>query len=335
MSYSHYEEAENPPDRRKYIFALAMIVVGISFFSTLATANSYWQGFFYSPFYTTNVFTDSATPAWQVGLRPEDRVVMVAGQRIDQLQLLTVKAGLAGKSLNLVYELGRVLTAIDVNIQVLDWSRYFEKNAPFLLASLSLIWIGVITRKSPLLLRIFCTLSGVALGIAPNYYLANGCGLESGLETQCLLSGKWSTYLYNPLWSVTVAIGLCWYLSELVEKKRWRLWAQGLVLLALLISLAGFLQASIISANYNNPDYVVWQSRGEFWFLWGSLLVLALMRVWRRKRQREWGLLTVACLLVFTGGFIFVTVFDIVIIGLGQQWYTLALPLYFQINMRR
>jgi hypothetical protein len=281
-----------------------------------------WPGFFYSPFYTTNVFTDSSTPAWEAGLRPEDRVILAGNSRIDRLHAETEKVG-NGNTLYLVYELGRQLAGIQVQVESLDFFRLAEKALPQYFAGLLAI---LLARGS--LYPLFACISGIALIIAPNYFLAAGCGLESGFEISgCATIGKWSAFFYFPLWSLALGAGWLETGLRLIKSRRKRLWFSSVVGLLLVFDLSGYLYASMNTATWNNPDFIVWHSRVEFWVGWlGFSLLFAVFHFKSGSSTRK--ILPLLALALFIAGFIFSTVFNIGWPGFGPQWYALSLPLF-------
>jgi hypothetical protein len=292
----------------------------------LAVVGRPWPGFFYNPYYTTNVFTDQTTPAWKAGLRPEDRVIIINKLRIDRLQPETEKAGIGGE-ITLVYELGRVLASIPVQVEELSWFRFLEKAAPMYLTGLLLCFYG--WAKTDIFLKVFQWLCGLALLIASDYFLGAGCGLESGLSC----GSKWSAFGYWPLWSVAGAFGWAWLLKLLLASSKWYRWwglCRLLLGLLLLLDLMHYLISALTSATYNNPDYIIWHNRGEFWLLWLGLVVLLAAAVWQKRLNLNWkkAVISGVGLGLFILGFVVPTTFDLSLPGLGPQWYSLGLALF-------
>jgi len=262
-----------------------LLVLLASALPLLAVVGKPWPGYFYSPFYTTNVFTNQTTPAWKVGLRPEDRVIRVGSSGIDQFQVETARVGVGGK-LYLIYELGRVLTAIEVRVEELDGWRLLEKSAPLFLAGIMLVGLGAwrLWNKNKWA-GIFSWLVGLGLLAAPDYFLGPGHGLESGFDPANSL-GKWSSYFYFPIWTIALATGWVWATQRIFAgNKRLRGWAFGVGGLLLAFDLLDYLYAVWRTATYNNPDYVVWHSRGEFWVGWLGLALLFSLVIFLKKTR--------------------------------------------------
>ncbi len=343
------------------------LLVGVaSLLPLLTMLGKPWPGFFYSPFYTTNVFTDQTTPAWQAGLRPEDRVIRAGSFGIDQLQIEATRVGNGGK-LYLVYELGQVLTGIESKVEELEGWKLLEKAGPLFLGGIMLVGYGMWRfGRRDIWAGIFSWLAGLGLLAAPDYFLGPGRGLESGFDPAYGL-GKWASYFYFPIWTLVLAAGWFWAIQRIfAEKKRWWGWAMGVTGLVLAFDLLGYLNAVWRTATYNNPDYVVWHSRGEFWVGWlglglilsgHSTLTLALFLLGRenltpfplrgegrgerqlkethkldspfaskeRGQKVRFVIIIVVCLLLFVGGYVVPTIFDVVLPGPGPQWYCFGL----------
>jgi hypothetical protein len=352
-----------------------VLVVSFLILSSLPlfwTAGRFWPGFFYSPFYTTNLFTEADTPAYQAGLRPEDRVIQAGafpGQwlLINSLEKETTLSVKVDRPLTLVYELGRDLVAIPVQVEPLGWNRLLEKALPFFLSGLWLVLSplspdgaashnkgnspggaashnkgnspgGAASHRSHYLEgRIFAGLSALALLAAPDYFLNSGNGLESGFDPAIGLasdswltfSGKWSTYLYAPLWKLAIAAGAV-YALRLLLNHRPKLGRLGLALVLILLAfdLTSYAYEALRTATYNNPDYIVWHGRTAFWPEWIGLTLLLLATEIGRLNQRSW--FRLSGFLLFLGGFIIPTTFDLVLPGPGPQWYTLGLVIFWR-----
>ncbi len=291
----------------------------------LLSGPRYWPGFFYAPFYTTNIFTDLQTPAYRVGLRPEDRVIGANRERIDRLAVLTARQGASGDALVLIYELGREAASIRVPVEPLGWERILEKWGPLVGAGLGLAglaWRG----------RWVAGPSGVALLAAVDYWLNPGAGRESGfdpagwagLEQAVLLAtAKWSTYFYWPLWTLAWATLLWWLAHQLAVGRSRRLFYALSVALGC-AELGAYTYEAVKTATYNNPDYITFHARAIFWFGWGSLLALAAIRLWQvRRKWQSWA--GFGGLSLFVVGWAGPTTFDSVWPGPGPQWYTWGL----------
>ncbi|HEX2912900.1 MAG TPA: hypothetical protein VH186_18990 [Chloroflexia bacterium] len=317
------------------LFRGLVAIFGLSFLLTLLplmgfmSGPRYWPGFFYAPFYTTNIFTDAQTPAAAAGLHSEDRVVGVArSDRIDKLHEVTAQQGEAGAKIRLIYELGRELTAIQVQVEPLSWGRWLEKSGPLLLAALLMGLIGWRERKA------FPFLLAIAVTAGLDYWLNRGAGRESGFDPAAWLSAgellslsaKWSAFLYWPLWTLACLTTALFVINRCL-KGRLRRVALILVITAALSEFGAYCYEASKSATYNNPDYIIWHARAVFWWIWGFLLLLMLGVV--LSRWRRWpiwlGLLGLA---VFILGFMYPTTFDSAWSGPGPQWYALGLPLF-------
>jgi hypothetical protein len=177
-----------------------------------------WPGFFYNPFYTTNLFTDPTTPTYQAGLRTEDRVVQAGalpGQwpRIDQLHQQTALAAQQNRPLTLLWELGPVAGTIAIPVENLSWWRVLEKSGPLFVAGLMLAFLALSRKELPPERRCFAAFAALALLSAPDYFLNPGFGLESGFAPLAAPSwltapAKWSTYFYAPLWKIALTWGI-------------------------------------------------------------------------------------------------------------------------------
>ena len=281
----------------------------------------YWPGFFYAPFYTTNVFTDAQTPAGQAGLHPEDRVVGVNLVRIEQLWSWQEQTGPQHGSITLLYELGRELTLLPVAVEPLGWGRILTVWVPLLLAAFGLFWLGW-RRHQP-----FPKLAGLVLLAAIDYWLNPGAGRLSGFAPDLwfnlgqgwLALSKWSAYLYWPLWTFTLAVG-GWFLVSQIWASKALQFSRALLVIATLTEAASYGYDAWKSGNYNNPDYIIWHARAVFWPKWLIMVGLSGLVAWRTGR---WGV--PASLLVFVAGFAFPTTFDTALPGPGPQWYALAL----------
>lgn len=287
-----------------------------------------WPGFFYAPFYTTNAFTDPTTPAWRVGLRPEDRVIGLNGERIERLAQAGVK-GLSGAAqFSLVYELGRELAVLEVSNEPLGWLRLLEKAGPLVAAALALLGLGL--RRGLLWGRV----GALALVAALDYWLNPGAGRESGFDPVgwwqlgggLLATAKWTTYLYWPLWTLLWA-SLVYGLVQQDRVSRRRKVALAVLGAVIAGQLGAYTYEAVKTATYNNPDYIIFHVRMVFWPMWGALLTLASLLLWQKRREwQAWaGWLG---LVSFVAGYGVVTVFDSAWPGPGPQWYGLGLVLY-------
>ncbi len=330
------------------VLVLAALCFLLSVLPLVGAVGKPWPGFFYSPFYTTNVFTDASLPAQQAGLRPEDRVIQAGalpGQwpRIERLTEQTRLAAAQNHPLTLVYELGRDLVTIPVKVELLDWLRLLEKAGPLFLTGGLLFFAGLTRPNNSLAWQIFVFFSALALLAAPDYFLNAGNGRESGflpdISNGLATSAKWSTFLYMPLWKIALTAGAIFYLqtignlqlatrnSQLPPPDHRQLFFQSLVIALLIFDLISYSYEAIKTAIYNNPDYVVWQGRTAFWPEWGGLTLLLVIGEIRRRGWKA--LLPIAGYVLFLGGFIIPTVFDLTPTGSGPQWYSLGLLLYF------
>lgn len=279
----------------------------------------YWPGFFYAPFYTTDVFTGSNTPAGQAGLRPEDRVVGANLDRIDKLWELQQATGKEHGSLSLLYELGRELTRLKVAVEPLGWERIIEIWGPWLAATAGLIGLGW-RQKSW-----FCGVGGLTLLAGLDYWLNPGAGRLSGFDPLYWLNtgewwraaSKWSAYLYWPLWTLTQTVaGYSLAARSGIADRKLKILLQIVIVTACLSEWAAYSYDAWKSGNYNNPDYIIWHARAVFWPEWGALVVLSGLAAWRHKNW--WGLVS---LLIFIAGFAGPTAFDFSWPGPGPQWY--------------
>jgi hypothetical protein len=190
--------------------------------------------------------------------------------------------------------------------------------------------------------------AGWALLAAPDYFLASGAGRNSGFDPVAhwqageflALTAKWSSYLYYPLWSIPmVALGI-WYLIFLLKPSRWQRWIIASVLLLACFDLGDYIFSAALTYRYNNPDYIVWHVRSEFWVLWPSIIILASWRSFYqlRKDKKTSGELKLKSaflrlaqpllLVLFVGGFVAPTVFDWSLPGIGVQWWALLIILF-------
>ena len=295
-----------------------------------------WPGFFYSPFYTSNIFSDATTPAYQVGLRPEDRVVQAGAlpghwPRINFLASETALAAQSNRSLTLVYELGREATTIALAVESLNWLRLAEKAGPIFLAGVGLTWLSFSKANQGLFWQGFTGLSALALLAGADYFLNPGSGLESGFAPGeaadwLAASGKWSAYLYMPLWKLAVAAGLIYAFYFLFAKNvRLQRASLALTLALLVFDLTSYSYEAIRTATFNNPDYIVWYSRAAFWPEWISLSLWLTLVAVRSRNWRQY--LSLAGFLLFVIGFIVPTTFDLALPGPGPQWYSLGIVL--------
>lgn len=269
-------------------------------------------GFIYSPFYTTNLFTDPTLNGYQMALRPEDRVIEVNKERIDQLDTAVVR----NAKVYLVYELVHALVGIRVPVQNWTINRMLEKASPLFLSGILLLWLNVRwllavqlvpvkagaendppdntdgsrsqpRRENEKWLILSGVLAGLALLTAPDYFLAPGAGLNSGFDPVArwqagevlALTSKWSAYLYYPLWTLAAAACGVFQLKQLITKIRWQRWFMGIVGGLVTFDLADYIYAAYLTYRYNNPDYFVWHVRGEFWLLWPLLLILVWVNI--------------------------------------------------------
>ena len=313
------------------LFGLVLLV-SLGPMADLLAGPGDWPGFFHAPFYTTDVFTDPTTPAGRVGLHPEDRVVGVNQARIDRLYTEAVARGKAGGSLSLLYELGRELTLLDVEVERLGWARILEKGGPLLATALLLAGLGWRYRQQ------WAWLGGVGLVAATDYWLNPGWGRRSGFDPVAALElgrwvvagAKWSAYLYWPLWTLIVGVG-GWQIVGRLEPTRWRKTLWGLIAVAVVTEWAAYAYDAWKSANFNNPDYIVWHARAIFWPQWAALLGLSLTLGWqRREGWRSFALL------VFVVGFVYPTTFDTTWPGPGPQWYAFGFAIaVYQLTVSR
>jgi hypothetical protein len=329
------KKIQNP----KFLFvALVLIVFVLSLLPGLGSVSGPWPGFFYSPFYTTNIFSDVTTPAYQAGLRPEDRVIQAGalpGQwpRIASLEKETSLAAQSNRPLTLVYELGRDLAAISVQVEPLDWWRWLEKAGPLFLSGLLLAGLSLSSRFISIPQQVFAGFAALPLLAAPDYFLNPGHGLESGFvpfsaESWLTASGKWSTFLYAPLWKLAIGAGAIYALSQLwPQPSRLKRIGAALIISGLALDLISYIYEASRTALYNNPDYMVWHGRGAFWPEWIGLGVLLIVSESRRLARK--GLLPLVGFGLFLGGFIIPTTFDMALPGPGPQWYSLGLVLFF------
>ncbi len=317
-----------------------MLVGLASWLPLLSALASPMPGFIYSPFYTANLFNDASLNGYRAGLRPEDRVIQVNRQRIEQLTPLAAQGG----ELYLTYELKQALVSIPVQAQEWTVGRLLEKGGPLLGAGCWLIWLTVRLLLKPkarnkgwLAASVF--LAGLALVAAPDYFLGPGAGRESGFDPlrhwqngeYLAITAKWSSYFYSLLWTLAAAaLGIFW-LQNLLDKARVRpkvrQWAIATTLLLLAFDLSDYFFAALRTLRYNNPDYIVLHWRGEFWLLWSVVLILT----WISELKLNFVLLLRGLgLTLFVVGFVVPTIFDWQWGGPGVQWYAILGVIYFE-----
>lgn len=305
------------------IFPTAIFLLSFLPVLGFATGPRYWSGFFYAPFYTTNIFTDVTTPGWQAGLRPEYRVVLVNRQPMSRLQSLTEQSS----TLTLLWEVGPArLDEINVPVERLAWSRFLEKYAPFYAIGLFLGWLGWRRRL------FFATVGAAAIFAAADYWLNFGAGTQSGFEPGAWLTilgtpSKWSTFIYMPLLTVLWA-SLNWHLLEqLVTPLRFRRLLQAGVAALGAGEIAAYAWNAGITAIFNNPNYVIFHTRAVFW-AWMLPLTLAFALAIRRPR-RVTGWLGCVGLVIFSVGYLAQTIFDRVFWdSLGAHWWLIGLVIF-------
>jgi hypothetical protein len=309
-----------------FFLIFPLVIFLLSFLPVLgfATGTRCWSGFFYAPFYTTNIFTDSTTPGWQAGLRPEYRVVLVNRQPMSRLHVLTEQSG----TLRLLWEVGPArLDEIDVPVEQLAWSRILEKYAPFYAIGLFLVWLG--WRR-----QLFLAMVGAAaIFAAADYWLNFGAGTQSGFEPGAWLTilnttSKWSTFCYVPLLTLLWAT-LNWHLLEqVITRQRVRRLLQAVVVAFGAGEIAAYAWNAGITAIFNNPNYVIFHTRTVFW-AWLLPLALAFALAVRRRPRwvKDW--LDCAGLLIFIVGYLAQTIFDRVFWdSVGAQWWLTGLVLF-------
>lgn len=287
----------------------------------------YWPGFFYAPFYTTNLLTDPTTPAWQAGLRPSQRVVTANRERIDHLSPLTFQEGAANGTLSMVWEFAREAGTIQLKVEPLGWERIFEKWGPLLVTGLLLGWLGWRGYR-------WAGLAGLALLAAIDYLLNPGSGRETGFDPAGWLAlgrweiatAKWSTYFYWPFWTLVWA-ALGWYLIGYLFHNRPKNIARAIIGAVAASELGAYGYEAAKTATFNNPNYMIYHVRDVFWPGWGALLLLALAFTWQRRRNwTAW--VALAGLLLFLLGWAVPTTFDMAWPGPGPQWYAWGLGLF-------
>lgn len=209
---------------------LAGMLVGLaSWLPLLWALAAPMPGFIYSPFYTANIFNDASLNGYRAGLRPEDRVIQINRQRVEQLTPLAAQGG----ELFLTYELKQALVSIPVGTQEWTIGRLLEKSGPLFAAGGWLIWLTVRLLLKPksrnknwLATSVF--LAGLALLAAPDFFLGSGAGRESGFDPishwhngdYLATTAKWSSYFYPLLWTLAAAaLGIFW-LQNLLDKAR-------------------------------------------------------------------------------------------------------------------
>lgn len=351
--------SRNKSQSIKLVLVLAVLVGLASILPLIWSLTRPMSGFIYSPFYTTNNFCDATVKGCQI-LHPEDRVIEVDHQRIDQLNQLTGQGG----TLLLVYELVHALISFLAQTQAWTAGRLLEKSGPLLASGFVLIWFAIselrrnksgeiapetksllqkaIAAKSAtnwLLLSV--VLSGLGLLAAPDFYLAPGAGLTSGFDPVAhwhageylALTAKWSTYLYYPIWTLAAATLATYHLQQLLNGLRWRVWAIAVGWLLIGIDLIDYLYSAYLTHHYNNPDYYVWHTRSEFWPLWGCVLLLIWLPAIRSLRQTVLvSLLSRLAFTLFLFGFIMPTVFDVTLPAFGVQWWAVAIIFYYRLR---
>lgn len=287
----------------------------------------FWPGFFYAPFYTNSVFSDPTTPAARAGLAPEDRVIGLNGVRVEFLREITARQAKAGGNISLVYELGRELSALNLSVERQSWERLLEKWAIFGPGGLGLAAWG--WRKDSWLALVGATL----LMASGDYWLNPGAGRESGFDPGSFLASgewslvttKWSTYFYWPLWlGVWLVVGLG--MVERLKASRNLLKLLRIILVTLsLTGLAVYLYEAARTARFNNPDYIIFYFR----LIWGPGWAFGLaIGLWVALRQNKWqSWLSLAGLVLLAGGFGAATLFEVALPGPGPQWYALGLGL--------
>lgn len=291
------------------------------------SGNRYWPGFFYAPFYTTNIFTDHTTPAGKLGLLPEYRVVAVNRQLMEKLYPLTAEKGATGKPIALLWEVGPGrLDFLTVPVEKLEWERVLEKYGVFLLSSLLFGWLAWRGNLAAGWAGLFCL-------AAADYWFNPGAGRLSGFDPASwweqgqggLASAKWSVFLYAPLGTLLWA-ALSLRLTQEIESRRVRQTLVAICLAGLLAELASYSYDAIITAIYNNPNFVIFHARTVFW---GWLLPLGLAGwgvLGQPQLYQKW--LQLAGLIVFVAGYVVQTTFDRDVVGfLGAQWFIVGLAL--------
>ena len=322
---------------------LAGVLVGLaSWLPLLGALGQPMPGFIYSPFYTANIFNDASLNGYRAGLRPEDRVIQVNRQHIEQLTPLAAQSG----ELYLTYELKQALVSIPVQAQKWTVGRLLEKSGPLLGAGCWLIWLTIrlwltpmSRNKHSLVASVF--LAGLALLSAPDYFLAPGAGHESGFDPishwhngeYLATTAKWSSYFYGLLWTLAATALSIFWLQNLFDHTRVRpnvrQWAIATTLLLLGFDLGDYLFAALRTLRYNNPDYTVLHWRGEFWLLWPLVLTLA----WVSKlKLNSRSVIQHFCLMFLVAGFMVPTIFDWQWVGPGVQWYVIFVVVYFELE---
>jgi hypothetical protein len=290
------------------------------------------SGFFYAPYYTNNIFTDPTMPGYQAGLRPEYRVVSVNRQLIDRLPAEIANTGVGG-TLFYVWELGNIADIISLKVESLSFWRLAEKASPFVLTALLLFWAAI--RVKSLLLKTALYLSGGAVSAGLDYFLVSGVGLKSGFDPALRLAqgdylglvGKWSAYAYFPLWSLALASWTLYFWGLWLEKyPQWRKWAGSVIILVAFCNFSGHLYSSVLTEIYNNPNFTIFYSRGEFWLLWLPFTLFAIATIWLKLRIsiRRRVLVTFGFILFITG-YVASTIFDRNLLPfIGAQWWALV-----------
>ncbi len=320
------------PERWGWLIALVVVAwLSVGPMIGLVTGPRYWPGLFYFPFYTTNLFTDPTTPGWEAGLRPEYRLVSVNRERIDRLAAQTEEQGAAGGTLLLLWESGRDAVFVRVPVVPLGWERILEKFGPLLLTSLGMTYLGWRGNNR------LAYLSGLATLAALDYWLNPGTGRESGFDPAgwlsegrfLMLSAKWSSYFYWPLW-ITVWAALGWHFAKLAFGGRSRRGIYALIAALTLAELAWYSYEAARTATFNNPDFITLHIRAIFWPAWVIVFGLAVGFLWQnRLKPKAW--LSLAALLTFFAGWAIPTTFNNAWLFVpGPQWFVITLLLAFR-----
>lgn len=307
---------------------IILILTVLPLFGRLIQPHS---GFFYAPFYTNNLFTDTAMPAYQAGLRPEYRIVSVNHRLIDRLQAETNTLG-AGGTLFLIWELGNIADIIAVKVETLNLWRLLEKVLPFVLIALVLYRQSL--KNQPALLKAALGLAALAITSGIDYFFVSGAGLGSGFDPSARLAqadylgllAKWSAHLYFPLWSPVLAIGAAYFSGIwLKQRKKWRNWFWSVIALATFSNLCGHFYSAVLSIIYNNPNFTIFYSRGEFWLVWLPFSGFALLTLWLKiEAAFQQKVLISAGAGLFLTGYVAPTIFGKILLpAVGVQWWAL------------